>query len=96
VLAEQQGLRSACFFWPGSEAEIQGTRPSYYLKYDEKFPDDKRVEQALAWLRLPTEQGSHLITPHFSDVDHAGQEHGPDSEEVRAAVQVVDKEVGAL
>ena len=24
VLAEQQGMRSACLFWPGSEAEIQG------------------------------------------------------------------------
>ena len=23
-LAEQQGMRSACFFWPGSEAEIAG------------------------------------------------------------------------
>ena len=25
-LAEQQGMRSACFFWPGSEAEIAGER----------------------------------------------------------------------
>ena len=24
VLAEKQGMRSACFFWPGSEAEIDG------------------------------------------------------------------------
>ena len=29
-LAEQQGMRSACLFWPGSEAEIAGKRPSYY------------------------------------------------------------------
>src|ERR1700753_3700618 len=27
VLAEQQQMRAACFFWPGSEAAIQGTRP---------------------------------------------------------------------
>jgi predicted AlkP superfamily pyrophosphatase or phosphodiesterase len=96
VLAEQQGMRAACFFWPGSEAEIQGTRPSYYLKYDEKVPNDQRVEQVLAWLRLPPEQRPHLITLYFSDVDHAGHEHGPDSEEVRAAVAVVDREIGAL
>ena len=31
VLAEQQGMRAACFFWPSSDAEIQGKRPSYYL-----------------------------------------------------------------
>ena len=96
VLAEQQGMRSACFFWPGSEAEIQGSRPSYYLKYDDKVADDKRVEQALAWLRLPAEQRPHLITLYFADVDHMGHEHGPDSEEVRAAVQLVDKEIGML
>ncbi len=96
VLAEQQGMRAACFFWPGSEAEIQGTRPSYYLKYDEKIPDDLRVSQVLAWLRLPAEQRPHLITLYFSEVDHAGHEYGPESEEVRTAVQAVDKEVGDL
>src|SRR5271163_1381582 len=47
VLAEQQGMRSACFFWPGSEAEIQGLRPTYYLKYDARFPNRKRVERVL-------------------------------------------------
>src|ERR1700723_1391654 len=50
VLAEQQGMRAACFFWPGSEADIQGVRPSYYAKFDDKFPNAKRVEQVLAWL----------------------------------------------
>jgi alkaline phosphatase D len=96
VLAEQQGMRTACYFWPGSEAEIRGTRPAYYLKYDENVPNDARVEQVLEWLRLPAEQRPHLITLYFSDVDHAGHEHGPDSEEVRTAVQVVDREVGLL
>jgi predicted AlkP superfamily pyrophosphatase or phosphodiesterase len=96
VLAEQQGMRAACFFWPGSEAEIQGVRPSYYLKFDDKIPDRARVQQVLAWLRLPPERRPHLITLYFSEVDHAGHEFGPDSEQVRAAVQIVDKEVGVL
>ena len=39
-LAEKQGMRSACFFWPGSEAEIAGERPGYYLHFDNKFPDE--------------------------------------------------------
>jgi predicted AlkP superfamily pyrophosphatase or phosphodiesterase len=30
VLAERQGMRAASFFWPGSDADIQGTRPTYY------------------------------------------------------------------
>jgi predicted AlkP superfamily pyrophosphatase or phosphodiesterase len=96
VLAEQQGMRAACFFWPGSEADIQGVRPTYYMKYDQKSPNDKRVEQVLAWLKLPAEQRPHFITLYFSDVDSAGHAHGPDSDEVRAAVAEVDKEIGKL
>jgi predicted AlkP superfamily pyrophosphatase or phosphodiesterase len=96
VLAEQQGMRAACFFWPGSEADIQGVRPAYYMKYDQKYPNDKRVEQVLAWLKLPAEQRPHFITLYFSDVDSAGHAHGPNSDEVRAAVAEVDKEIGKL
>ena len=61
VLAEEQGMRAACFFWPGSEADIQGVRPSYYMKYDAKYPNEKRVEQVLAWLRLPAAQRRILL-----------------------------------
>jgi predicted AlkP superfamily pyrophosphatase or phosphodiesterase len=96
VLAEQQGMRAACFFWPGSEADIQGVRPAYYMKYDQKYPDDKRVDQVLAWLKLPAEQRPHFITLYMSDVDGAGHGHGPDSPEVAEAVAKVDKEIGRL
>jgi predicted AlkP superfamily pyrophosphatase or phosphodiesterase len=96
VLAEQQGMRSACLFWPGSEAEIQGKRPSYYLHFDEKLDDEKRVEQVVAWLKLPPELRPHFITLYFSNVDHAGHMYGPDSEEVRAAVHHLDAMVGDL
>ncbi len=89
-------MRSASCFWVGSEAEIQGMRPTYYLHYDESFPNDKRVDQVLAWLRLPPEKRPHFITLYFADVDHAGHEHGPDSPEVAAAVGELDKEIGRL
>src|SRR6202789_919076 len=96
VLAEQQGMRSACFFWVGSEADIQGFRPTFYLKYDAKFPNEKRVDQVLAWLHLAPEQRPHLITPYFSDTDTAGHRYGPDSPEVAAAVHELDGEIGRL
>ncbi|HXN28718.1 MAG TPA: ectonucleotide pyrophosphatase/phosphodiesterase [Candidatus Acidoferrales bacterium] len=96
VLAEQQGMRSACFFWPGSEADIQSTLPTYYMKYDAKFPNRQRVEQVLRWLQLPPERRPHFITLYFSDVDSAGHAHGPDSPEVAGAVREVDDEIGRL
>ena len=96
VLAEKQGMRSACFFWPGSEAEIDGGRPSYYLNFDDHFPDEKRINQVIAWLRLPEAQRPHFITLYYSTVDHAGHQYGPDSPETAAAVQHVDQLVGVL
>ena len=86
VLAEKQGMRSACFFWPGSEAEIDGGRPTYYLKFDDHFPDAKRIEQVIAWLRMPAGQRPHFITLYYSNVDHAGHQYGPDSPQTAAAV----------
>ncbi|MDQ1453030.1 MAG: hypothetical protein QOK38_2896 [Acidobacteriaceae bacterium] len=95
-LAEKQGMRAACFFWPGSEAEIAGARPSYYLKYDDKVPDEERVEQVVEWLKLAPAKRPHLVTLYFAEVDHAGHEYGPDAPETRAAVRHVDSVIGTL
>jgi len=96
VLAEQQGMRSACLFWPGSEAEIEGVRPSYYLHFDDKLDDEKRVDQVVAWLKLPSALRPHFITLYYANADHAGHSYGPDSDEVRAAVRHLDSVVGDL
>jgi predicted AlkP superfamily pyrophosphatase or phosphodiesterase len=97
VLAEQQGMRAACFFWPSSDADIQGKRPSYYLApYDDNYPDEKRVEQVLAWLKLPPGTRPHFIALYYPNTDHAGHTYGPDAPETGAAVRHVDEMMGKL
>ena len=96
-LAEKQGMRSACLFWPGSEAEIAGERPSEYLHFDDKGVDEeKRIDQVEAWLKRPEAERPHFITLYYSDVDHAGHSYGPDAQETRDAVARVDGMVGKL
>src|SRR5580658_619980 len=95
-LAESQGMRTACFFWPGSEAEIAGFRPTYYLKFDDKIDDTARIEQVLAWLKLPGAERPHFITLYYSEPDHEGHEFGPDAAETKAAVVKVDGLIGRL
>jgi predicted AlkP superfamily pyrophosphatase or phosphodiesterase len=95
-LAEKQGMRSACFFWPGSEAEIAGERPTYYLHFDNQYPDEKRIDQVIAWLKLPLEQRPHFITLYYSNVDHAGHDYGPDAPQTAEAVKHVDELMGTL
>ena len=67
VLAEQQGMRAASFFWVGSDAEIQQTRPTYFYKYDGKIPNEQRVAQVVEWLKLPKPKRPHFITLYFSE-----------------------------
>jgi predicted AlkP superfamily pyrophosphatase or phosphodiesterase len=96
VLAEQQGMRAASFFWPGSDAEIQHTRPTYFYKYDGKIPNENRVAQVVEWLKLPKPERPHFITLYFSDVDHEGHLFGPDAPETHQAIQTIDALVGKL
>ena len=95
-LAESQGMRSACLFWPGSEAKIAGFQPTYYLHFDDKIDDVDRIRQVLAWLRLPAADRPHFITLYYSEPDHEGHEFGPDAPETKAAVLKVDGLVGKL
>ncbi len=100
-LGESQGMRTACLFWPGSEAEIAGHRPSWYASFDAKTQASDEVEQAridnaVALLRLPADQRPHLITIYYSEPDHEGHEFGPDAPQTKAAVLKMDSFVGKL
>jgi predicted AlkP superfamily pyrophosphatase or phosphodiesterase len=96
VTAERQGRIAATFFWPGSEAPIEGVRPTYWKHFAGNVPDTARVGQILDWLMLPGERRPTFLTLYFSDVDGAGHRFGPDSPEVAAAVLHVDSAVGML
>lgn len=96
VTAEKQGQRTGAYFFPGTETEIGGVRPTYWKPYDGKVPNFERVDTALSWLDLPPEQRPTFITFYFSDVDHAGHEASPDSEDVAQAMSTVDTAIGRL
>lgn len=95
-LAESQNLLTACFFWPGSEAPINGYYPTYYYPYSEDKTIEDRISRVVDWLQLPEEERPHFITFYFPDIDHAGHEFGPDTAETEAAVKFVDNSVKAL
>jgi predicted AlkP superfamily pyrophosphatase or phosphodiesterase len=96
VTAVRQGKRAATFFWPGSDAPIQGVRPTYYKLFDPSVPNAERVRQVLEWLSLPADQAPALVTLYLGDVDDAGHEFGPISAETDSAIARVDSAVGAI
>lgn len=96
VSAEKQGLTTATLFWPGSEAAVQGIRPTHWRKMDASMNYESRVDQILVWLDLPVEQRPRFLTLYIEEVNTIGHRYGPDSPEVIQAVEQVDRLLGKL
>lgn len=93
---ERQGRIAATMFWPGSDREIAGERPTYWHAYDRRVSNTKRVEQVLTWLALPPAQRPSFITLYFDEVDTIGHFRVLDAPELREAVLNVDTAIGRL
>lgn len=95
-VAEQQGVRTAIYFWPGSDSEGQKFPPSEKVTFDDSIPAEKRIAQVIDWLKRPESERPRFLSLYFSDVDTAGHRFGPLSEQTRDAVLRVDRWVGTL
>jgi predicted AlkP superfamily pyrophosphatase or phosphodiesterase len=96
VTAENAGLVTGTMFWPGSEADIRGVRPTHWTEFDQSMPGNTRVDRVLGWMDLPEEERPDLATLYFDTVDTAGHSHGPDGAKTAEAVRDVDDSMGRL
>lgn len=97
VTAERKDMRTAPMFWPGSQAEILGVRPSYSLPYDGDMSPEDRVDLVLGWLELPPQERPRFLTLYFEDIDDGAHRYGPGpSEELASALGVVDRAIRRL
>ncbi len=96
VLAEQQGMLSASYFFVGSEVPIQNTRPTYWYKYNERTPIGQRIDALINWLKMPEETRPHFISFYFSEVDHEAHSYGPEADQTIAAIHFVDSVMGII
>lgn len=94
--AERHGVRTASFFWPGSDHDDPARRPTTWKAYEDSFPMAPRVDSVLAWLALPAAERPRFVTMYFSHVDRAGHDQGPASPGLAAAVALADSLVGRL
>lgn len=96
VAAERNGMVSAAYYFVGTEAAVNGVPMTWWHAFDASVPGLSRVDQALAWLAMPTEQRPHLITLYFEDVDSATHQYGPGSPQSIAAIERVDSYLDKL
>jgi predicted AlkP superfamily pyrophosphatase or phosphodiesterase len=100
VTAENQGVRTAIHMWPGSEAHIPDTEPTYLDKFNETEDLSRKVDRVLGWLDLPgdndkappaaSERRPQLIAAYVPNVDAMGHLAGPNSTEIRGTIADVD------
>lgn len=93
-LAEEQGVRTASFFWPGSDTGVKS--PSIYRIYDDTVSYESRIDTVIDWLNLPESERPHLITLYFDQPDETGHNFGPLSEENKKMVSKIDAVIGQL
>jgi predicted AlkP superfamily pyrophosphatase or phosphodiesterase len=96
VLAEQQKLLTASFYWVGADAAVQGVRPTYYYNFSDSIPLARRLQAVKKWLQLPEEIRPHLIAFYFPEIDHESHTHGPDAKETEKAVRLIDTSIAGL
>ncbi len=96
VSAERAGVRTGTMFWPGSDYELQGVRPSRWRLFDQTLPGFARVDTLLAWLDLPAAERPRFCTLYFDLVDTAGHRYGPDGLETNSAMAEVDSAIARL
>ncbi len=95
-LVQEYGMKSASYFWVGSEAPVAGRYPDYYYRYDGAVANEERIQQVIEWFQLPDAERPQLVSLYFSFVDSEGHRSGPDSPQTGKAVLKADSLLAEL
>ena len=92
VAAERQGVRSATYFWVGSETDWEGRGASYRkAPFRGADTESTKVEQIIRWLEMDAAVRPRLIMSWWHGCDSVGHNRGPDHPDI--ALQLVRQDV---
>jgi len=97
IAAERQGVRTATYFWVGSESDWRGQGTSFRIApFDGGRPESSKVDQILEWLSLPDAARPRLIMSYWAGADSVGHSAGPNSEDVVSQIHTQDAQLERL
>lgn len=96
VTAKRHGLKAGAYFWPGTEAPVQGIRPDWWFRYDAGVAWETRVDAAIDWLARPEAERASLVMLYFEEPNDAGHAYGPDAPQTLEATRRADAILGRL
>lgn len=96
VTAEKQGIKSATYFWVGSEAAVQGVMPTITKYYDASHAYGSRIDSVMKWFSKPYNERPGLVMLYFDEPDASGHKYGPAHTKTGKVVQRLDSLMGDL
>lgn len=96
ITAQKQGVKTASYFWVGSDVPIQGIQPTYWKNYEGEIPFDQRADTIIKWLSLPMHIRPRLIMTYYHEPDEIGHEYGPYDQRTLNMVKHLDSLTGIL
>jgi predicted AlkP superfamily pyrophosphatase or phosphodiesterase len=97
IASERQGVKTATYFWVGSESDWQGQGTSYRIApFDGERPEAEKVDQILKWLSLPEQERPRLVMSYWAGADSVGHSDGPESRAVVKQIEAQDAQLGRL
>ncbi|HBB90363.1 MAG TPA: alkaline phosphatase family protein [Bacteroidales bacterium] len=93
--AEMQGVKTASYFWVGSESN-ETYRPGFRKFYEDGFSYVQQIDTVMHWLSLPITQRPRLVMFYFNEPDGVGHNSGPESQETKKVVEELDQLVGMI
>ncbi|XP_054638769.1 ectonucleotide pyrophosphatase/phosphodiesterase family member 7 isoform X2 [Dunckerocampus dactyliophorus] len=99
ITAQNQGLKTASFFYPGGGANYSGQAVNRVLVEKAGHPDDnetewrQKIDTVMSWF---SQEDFDLVTLYYGEPDNVGHTRGPDHPDRKKIVRQIDRTIGYL
>ncbi|XP_068179816.1 ectonucleotide pyrophosphatase/phosphodiesterase family member 7 [Antennarius striatus] len=99
ITAQNQGLKTASFFYPGGGVKYKGQAVNRALVETYGHPDDnetewrQNIDTVMSWF---SEEDFHLVTLYYGEPDNVGHAKGPDHQDRKEIIKQIDRTIGYL
>ncbi|XP_042280404.1 ectonucleotide pyrophosphatase/phosphodiesterase family member 7 [Thunnus maccoyii] len=99
ITAQNQGLKTASFYYPGGGANYSGQAVNRALVLEYGHPDDnetewrENIDKVMSWF---SEEDFHLVTMYYGEPDSVGHAKGPDHPDRKVIIKQIDRTIGYL
>ncbi|XP_053470637.1 ectonucleotide pyrophosphatase/phosphodiesterase family member 7 isoform X3 [Ictalurus furcatus] len=99
ITAQNQGLKTASYFYPGGGVNYSGQAVDRSLVEAEGHPDANetewrlKIDIVLGWF---TKENFDFVTLYYGEPDNVGHKVGPETEERKKIIEQIDRLIGYL